>query len=70
MFAPMLADSPPMNWTGLVIALVALAAGWVILRVVLRLTLKVFACGCTVLLAVVGAAFAWMYWGQIAVWFK
>jgi len=58
--APHLAETP-FNWPGLLLALLALAAGWTILRFVLRLTLKVFALGCLGLLIVVGAMFVLLY---------
>ena len=58
------------DWLGVALALGALVVGWVILRFVLRLTLKVFACGCVVLLALAGLAFLWVDWEQIAVWFQ
>ncbi len=58
--APSLAETP-FNWPGLLLALLALAAGWTILRFVLRLTLRVFALGCLGLLAVVGVMFVLLY---------
>lgn len=51
------------DWMNFALAVAALAVGWTILRLVLRLTMKVFACGCGVLLAVVGAMLAWVYLG-------
>ncbi|HLE29675.1 MAG TPA: hypothetical protein VI793_16240 [Anaerolineales bacterium] len=57
---PLLAEGP-FNWTGLILTLVALAVGWTILRFVLRLTLKIFALGCTGLLIVVGVLFVLLY---------
>jgi hypothetical protein len=37
---------------------------------VLRLTLKVFACGGLILLTLAGIGFAAVYWDEIMVWFQ
>jgi hypothetical protein len=60
LLAPVLAEGG-FNWVGLAIALVVLAVGWTILRLVLRLTMKVFALGGIALLIVVGIAFVLLY---------
>lgn len=36
--------------------LVALAIGWILLKFILRLTMRIFTCGCLALLALVGIA--------------
>jgi hypothetical protein len=66
----LLAEGVQIDWVGVVIALAVLAVGWVLLKFVLRLTLKVFACGGIILLALAGIGFAVVYWDQIAVWFQ
>ncbi|NIS80458.1 MAG: hypothetical protein GTO14_09700 [Anaerolineales bacterium] len=38
----------------ILLVLLALAAGWILLRFVLRLTMRIFACGCLALLALAG----------------
>lgn len=38
----------------ILIILLALAIGWVLLKVLLRLTIRIFACGCIALLALAG----------------
>ena len=40
-----------------VLILVGLLIGWIVLKVVLRLTMRIFACGCMALLAVFGIYF-------------
>ena len=51
-------DLSGVDWVTWGIGLAVLAVAWVILRSVLRLTMKVFTIGCTglVVLAVIGAA--------------
>jgi len=39
------------------LVLAALAVGWVLLRVLLRFTVRIFACGCLVLLLLGGGAY-------------
>jgi hypothetical protein len=41
----------------LVFALGALVVGWILLRILLKLTVRVFACGCLVLLFIGGGAY-------------
>lgn len=65
-----LAEGTQIDWGGVVIALAVLAVGWTLLRFVLRLTLKVFACGGIILLALAGLGFAMVYWNEIVVWFQ
>lgn len=50
------------DWVTLGIGLAVLAVGWVILKAVLRMTMKVFTLGCTglVVLAVIGAALVYL----------
>ncbi len=69
-FESLLAEGVQIDWGGVVIAIAALAVGWVLLKFVLRLTLKVFACGGILLLALAGMGFALVYWEEIAVWFQ
>jgi hypothetical protein len=51
-------DLGSLDWVTLGIGLAILAVGWVIIRSVLRLTMKVFTAGCTglIVLALIGAA--------------
>ena len=50
------------DWMTLGIGLAVLVVGWVILKTVLRLTMKVFTLGCTglVVLAVIGGILVYM----------
>ena len=41
----------------ILLVLVGLVVGWVLLRVLLRFTIKIFACGCLVLLLLGGGAY-------------
>lgn len=70
LFQSWLAEGTQIDWGGILIAIAVLAVGWTLLRFVLRLTLKVFACGGLILLVLVGVGFAMVYWDQIAVWFQ
>lgn len=70
LFESLLAEGVQIDWGGVLIALAALAIGWTLLRFVLRLTLKVFACGGIILLALAGLGFALVYWDEIVVWFQ
>lgn len=70
LFESLLAEGAQIDWGGVIIALAALAIGWTLLRFVLRLTLKVFACGGIILLALAGMGFALVYWDEIVVWFQ
>jgi hypothetical protein len=65
-----LAEGMQIDWGGVAMTIAALVVGWVLLKFVLRLTLKVFACGGIILLALAGIGFAVVYWDQIAVWFQ
>lgn len=69
-FEALLIQGTQIDWGGVVMAIAALAVGWVLLKFVLRLTLKVFACGGIILLALAGIGFAAVYWDEIAVWFQ
>ena len=66
----LLADGMQVDWGAVIMTVAALVVGWVLLKFVLRLTFKVFACGGLILLALVGIGFAAVYWDQIAVWFQ
>lgn len=41
----------------ILLVLAVLAVGWVLLRVLLRFTVKIFACGCLVLMLLGGGAY-------------
>jgi hypothetical protein len=41
----------------LLLILVGLVIGWTVLKVVLRLTMRIFGCGCFALLVIFGVAF-------------
>ena len=51
-------DVTGVDWVALGIGLAVLTVGWVILKSVLRLTMKIFTLGCTglVVVAIIGAA--------------
>lgn len=70
LFESLLVEVAEIDWGGVIIALAVLAVGWVLLKFVLRLTLKIFACGGIILLALAGLGFALVYWDEIVVWFQ
>ena len=70
LFERLLVEGTQIDWGSVAIAIAALVVGWVLLKFVLRLTLKVFACGGIILLALAGIGFVVVYWNQIAVWFQ
>ena len=47
-------DVSQVNWVMWAVILIALAVGWTLLRVVLRLTMRVFSLGCIGLVVLVG----------------
>lgn len=51
-------DVAGVDWIALGIGLAVLAIGWVVLKTVLKMTMKIFTLGCTglIVLAVIGAA--------------
>ena len=49
------------NWLGLVVTLVVLAVVWVVVRTLLKITLKIFAIGCLGMLILSGIAFVLLY---------
>jgi hypothetical protein len=55
-------DITGVDWVALGIGLAVLAVGWVILKSVLRLTMRIFTLGCTglVVLAIIGAVLVWL----------
>ena len=55
-------DLTGVDWVAWGIGLAVLAVAWVILRSVLRLTMKVFTLGCTglVVLAIIGAVLVYL----------
>jgi hypothetical protein len=62
LYMPALAQSG-FNWQGLVVTLVVLAILWLVIRVILKITMKIFAIGCLGLLILSGIAFA-LYYGK------
>jgi hypothetical protein len=60
LFAPGLAAGG-FNWLGLVVTLVVLAVVWLVVRTILKITLKIFAIGCLGLLILSGIAFVLFY---------
>jgi hypothetical protein len=60
LFMPALAEGG-FNWLGLVVTLVVLAIIWVVVRTVLKITLKIFAIGCIGILILSGLAFVLLY---------
>ncbi len=59
-FMPALAQGS-FNWLGLVVAVVVLAVVWLVIRTILKITLKIFAIGCLGLLILSGIAFVLLY---------
>jgi hypothetical protein len=57
---PLLAGSTP-SWVTIIVAVVALAVIWFVIRTVLKITMKVFAIGCLGLLILSGVAFVLFY---------
>jgi hypothetical protein len=57
---PLMAGSSS-NWLGIIIAVVALAVVWFVIRTVLKITMKIFAIGCLGLLILSGIAFVLVY---------
>jgi hypothetical protein len=49
------------NWLGLVVTLVVLAVVWLVVRTILKITLKIFAIGCLGILILSGIAFVMLY---------
>jgi hypothetical protein len=60
LFMPALAEGS-FNWLGLVVTLVVLAIIWVVVRTLLKITLKIFAIGCLGILILSGLAFVLFY---------
>jgi len=60
LFMPALAAGS-FNWQGLLITLVVLAIVWIVIRAILKITLKIFAIGCLGLLILSGIAFVLLY---------
>jgi hypothetical protein len=57
LFMPALAPQAGFNWVGLIVTVVVVAIIWVIIRTILKITLKLFAMGCLGLLILSGIAF-------------
>jgi hypothetical protein len=49
------------NWLGLAVTLVVLAVVWLVVRTILKITLKIFAIGCLGILILSGIAFVLLY---------
>ncbi len=60
LFMPALAQGS-FNWLGLVVTLVVLAVVWLVIRTILKITMKIFAIGCLGLLILSGVAFVLLY---------
>jgi phosphoglycerol transferase MdoB-like AlkP superfamily enzyme len=57
LWMPLLAEGGSFNWIGLLITGVAIAVFWLILRTVLKLTVKIFFIGCVSLAILTGIVF-------------
>jgi hypothetical protein len=57
-------DLSHVNWTLWIVVGVALAIGWTILRMVLRLTMRMFAVGCVGLVILAAIVFAVSYFSS------
>ena len=60
LFMPALAQGG-FNWQGLLVTLVVLAILWLVVRLILKITMKIFAIGCLGLLILAGLAFLLLY---------
>jgi len=60
LFMPALAQGG-FNWLGLVVTLVVLAVVWLVIRTILKITMKIFAIGCLGILILSGIAFVLLY---------
>jgi hypothetical protein len=61
LFMPALANIS-FSWAGLGIAALVLALLWIVVRLVLKITLRLFAIGCLGILILAGIAFVMVYW--------
>jgi len=61
LFMPPLANIT-FSWAGLGIAVVVLALLWIVVRAVLKLTLRLFAIGCLGILVLAGIAYVLANW--------
>lgn len=59
-------DLNNLDWVSIGITLIVLAVIWGIVRSVLKLTMRIFACGCAVLAGLALAGFVLLNWGPIA----
>jgi hypothetical protein len=57
-------DLSHVNWVMLAVVGIAVAIGWTILRIVLRLTMRMFALGCVGLLLLAGVVAAVAYFSS------
>ena len=60
LFMPALAQGG-FNWLGLGVTLVVLAVAWLVIRTILKITMKIFAIGCLGILILSGIAFVLLY---------
>lgn len=59
-------DFSHLDWTSIALTLAGLAVAWFLIRMVLKLTLRIFACGCAVIGGLVLAGFVILNWEIIA----
>jgi hypothetical protein len=58
-------DLSSLDWGSIVLTLIGLAVAWFVVRTVLKLTLRMFACGCAVIGGLALAGFVLLNWGSI-----
>lgn len=61
-----MSDFANLDWVSIGLTLAGLAVVWFLVRTVLKLTARIFACGCAVLGGLALAGFVLLNWGQIA----
>jgi hypothetical protein len=54
-----------LDWVSIGLTLAGLAVVWFLIRTVLKLTMRIFACGCAVLGGLALAGYVLLNWGQI-----
>ncbi|MBL8056254.1 MAG: hypothetical protein JNK29_06120 [Anaerolineales bacterium] len=63
-----MSDLANLDWVSLGLTLVGLAVVWFLVRTVLKLTARLFACGCAVIGGLALAAFVLLNWNQVTAW--
>ena len=58
-------DVSQLDWTSIALTLAGLAVAWFLIRTVLKLTMRIFACGCAVIGGLALAGFALLNWGEL-----